>query len=120
VAININQLSNEIAKAVSQYTAEVEEKVELIKDDVSKEAVKLLKQTSPRGKTGDYGKGWTRKKIGRDYVIYNRTKGSITHLLENGHAKVGGGRVAAKVHIRPVEEKTNNSYTTRVEEAIRP
>jgi hypothetical protein len=119
VAIKIDGLSKEIAKQLSQYTAEVEEEVEQIKDDVSKEAVSLLRKTSPE-KTGDYRKGWTRKKIGKDYVIYNKTNGQLTHLLEKGHAKAGGGRVAARVHIRPVEEKTSETYLNRVEEAVKP
>jgi galactokinase/mevalonate kinase-like predicted kinase len=119
VAVKIDDLSKEIAKQLSQYTADVEEAVEAIKEDVSKEAVALLKQTSPK-KTGDYRKGWAKKKVGKDIVIHNKTDGQLTHLLENGHVKVGGGRVPAKVHIRPVEEKTTESYLDQVEKAIKP
>jgi hypothetical protein len=119
VAIRIEDLSKELAKELSRYTAEIEEEVEAIKDEVSKEAVNILRNTSPV-KTGDYRKGWTRKKVGRDYVIYNKSNGQLTHLLENGHVKSGGGRVAARVHIRPVEEKTSETYLDRVEKAVKP
>lgn len=119
MAIRIDDLSKKIAKELSRYTAELEEEVEVIKDEVSKETVTLLRNTSPE-KSGDYARGWTRKKVGKDYVIYNKDKGQLTHVLENGHAKVGGGRVAAKVHIRPVEEKANETYLNRVGKAVKP
>jgi hypothetical protein len=118
VVIRIDDLSKEIAKELSRYTAELTEEVEVIKDEVSKETVTLLRNTSPK-KSGDYAKGWTRKKVGKDYVIYNKDKGQLTHVLENGHAKVGGGRVAAQVHIRPVEEKIVESYINHVEKVVK-
>lgn len=118
MAIRIDDLSKEIAKELSRYTAELEEEVEVIKDEVSKETVTLLRNKSPE-KSGDYAKGWARKKIGKDYVVYNKDNGQLTHVLENGHAKAGGGRVPAQVHIRPVEEKIVDSYIDRVEKAIK-
>jgi galactokinase/mevalonate kinase-like predicted kinase len=118
MAVKIDDLSKEIAKQLNQYTEDVKEAVEEIKEDVSKEAVALLKQTSPK-KTGDYRKGWTKKRIGKDFVIHNKTDGQLTHLLENGHAKAGGGRVPAQVHISPVEEKIVESYIDRVEKVVK-
>ena len=37
-------------------------------------------------------------------VLYNKTDGALTHLLEHGHALRQGGRSPAIVHIQPVED----------------
>ena len=116
--VSVNDISREIARQLSLYTSEVEEEVENAKDELSKEAVAMLKERSPK-KTGKYAKGWARKKVGNDYVIFNRSKSQITHLLENGHVKSTGGRVPARVHIRPVEEEISNEYIERLERVIR-
>jgi hypothetical protein len=111
-------ISKEIAKALSEYTQEVTEGLEEAKKEVAKETVKGLKSTSPK-LTGDYAKGWARKKVGNAEVVYNKTDYQLTHLLEKGHAKRGGGRVSAIPHIGPAEEKAINEYIDRVEKVIR-
>jgi hypothetical protein len=118
VAIKIDALSREIAKQLTLYTAEIKEAVEDAKEEISKEAIARLRQTSPKD-SHDYSKGWTRKKVGNDVVIYNKNKGQLTHVLEHGHVKVGGGRVSPKVHIRPAEEQANRDFVNKVEKAIK-
>ena len=118
----MKDLTIEIEKALKEYTEEVEEAVaQIIEEDV-KEAVKELKDVSPK-KTGEYAKGWTSKKEMTDggikMTIYNKTKPQLTHLLEFGHAKRGGGRVSARPHIAPVEEKLIDQVTRDIEEVIR-
>lgn len=115
--IDISKLAAEITKQVEIYTTEVQEKVTKATNDVTKEGVSLLKIKSP-DLTGDYRKGWARKKDGTGYTIHNKTDYQLTHLLEHGHAKVGGGRVAARVHIRPVEEKIVADFEELVKKAI--
>lgn len=78
-------------------------------DEVSKEAVRKLKAESPRGATGKYAKGWTRKmdskRIQVGATVYGKSGTyQLAHLLEHGHAKRGGGRVKSLVHIAPVED----------------
>ena len=122
--INIDQLANEIAKGLSEYSQEVVEKVNISSERVGKAAVKRLKETSPKD-SGDYAKSWAMKtepEIGQPHKKIIHVKAPhyrLTHLLEHGHAKVGGGRVDGKPHIRPAEEQVIRDFTAEVEEAIR-
>ena len=115
---NINNLASEIAKQVKLYTQEVKEEIDKGKQDVSKELVKNLKRDSPE-KTGSYQKGWRVKKEKRSNKIHNKTDYQLTHLLEKGHAKRNGGRVAPKVHIRPNEERAVKEFEKRIKGAIK-
>ncbi|MFB5249640.1 HK97 gp10 family phage protein [Bacillus mycoides] len=112
----MNDFASEIARELQRYANVVEEELTTAQEDVADIAVGKLKQNSPK-KTGGYRKGWRKKKDGNSVVIHN-TKGQLTHLLENGHAKAGGGRVPEKVHIRPVEEYVIDELPRRIERAI--
>lgn len=114
----MRDLSKEISKALSEYTQEVTEELEEAKKDVAKETVRILKKTSPKH-TGDYARGWSQKQVGGVRVVFNRTNYQLTHLLEKGHAKRGGGRVSGTPHIEPAEEKAINEFVDRVEKVIR-
>lgn len=111
-------VAKEIAKALQTYTAEVTEGLEKAKEEVAKETVQELKRTSPK-LTGDYAKGWRTKRVGTAQVVHNATDYQLTHLLEHGHAKRGGGRVPGIPHIAPAEKKAIDEYTKRVEKVIR-
>ncbi|CAI3226989.1 conserved hypothetical protein [Clostridium neonatale] len=117
--IKIKGLSDEIVKALSEYTSEVIEGIEKEKETVSEKAVKRLRETSPEGDTKRYKKGWRVSDIDGKKVVHNKTDYQKTHLLEYGHAKVNGGRVAAIPHIRPVEEEVIKEFTKGVEKVIK-
>ena len=116
----------DIEKAVKDilqdYSVEVAKAAEEAITEVTKEATKKLKQTSP-GK-GRYAKGWTSKvektAVAVDAVVYGKTGTyQIAHLLEHGHARRGGGRnVDAIVHIKPVEEWAVKEVETRIREKV--
>ena len=122
--ISVDQLAAEIAKGLAEYSQDVVEKVNVSSEKVGKAAVKQLKQTSPK-KTGEYAKSWamkTEKEIGQPHRRIIHAKAPhyrLTHLLEHGHAKVGGGRVEGRPHIRPAEEEVIREFTREVEEAIK-
>lgn len=121
--VSIDQLAAEIAKGLAEYSQEVVEKVNLSSEKVGKSAVKRLKETSPKDK-GKYAKSWrvkTDPQVGQPntLTIHNKDHYYLTHLLEHGHAKVGGGRVEGIPHIRPAEEMVIEQFTREIEEAIK-
>ena len=73
-------------------------------------------------RTGRYVGGWAtrRKKAGREWsgVVYNKDVPGLAHLLEKGHAKVGGGRVAGREHIAPAAEDAFSDFEERVRGAV--
>lgn len=118
MAIKIKGVADEINKILKEYTEEVEKGIDLAGENVAKKAVKQLRANSPKNK-GSYAKGWKITKIDGKNIIHNKTNYQLTHLLEHGHVKVNGGRVAARVHIKPAEEKAVNEYIKEVEKVIK-
>ncbi|WP_202822898.1 HK97 gp10 family phage protein [Bacillus cereus] len=112
----MNDFASELARELQRYANVVEEELLTAEEEVADVAVEKLRQGSPK-KTGGYRKGWRKKKEGKGVIIHN-IKGQLTHLLENGHAKIDGGRVPAKVHIRPVEEYVTEELPKRIERSV--
>ena len=117
IRIRTADLSSEITKLLREYTTDVEEGLEQAKAQVAKETAELLRRTSPR-KTGSYAKGWRAGRQGRAAVVYNATDYQLTHLLEKGHAKRGGGRVPGIPHIGPAEEYAIQRFEDEVYKVI--
>lgn len=126
--VSVDRLAAEIERELTLFSKEVVEKVNISSERVGKAAVEKLKQTSPRRPPpvgGKYAKSWTistEKAFGqpdRRIIHVKAPHYRLTHLLEYGHAKVGGGRVEGKPHIRPAEEMVIQEFLAEVEEAIR-
>ena len=120
--VKIGRLADEITSQLRKYSQVIADDVEQIMDDVTKEAVGRLKskiQEVGLVQTGDYMRGWTRKRVPNGWVIHNKTDYQLAHLLEHGHAMVNGDRVPGTPHIRPVEEWLEKEFEDRVEKAIK-
>ncbi len=115
---SIQNFSKELAAALADYSKEVAEGLEEAKINAAQGVVSYLRANSPK-QTGTYAKGWRITKAGTAQVIHNKTRYQLTHLLENGHVKAKGGRVAAKVHIRPAEQQGIEQFVSDVERAIK-
>lgn len=116
--ISIDDLADTLAEELAGYSQEVTDDLKREVKQVAKEMVAELKATSPRD-SGDYASGWTSttESEGRNTVqvrVYNRRKPTLTNLLENGHAKVNGGRVEGKAHIGPAEQAAEKRLENKV------
>lgn len=117
MAIKASQLADEVMRCLEEYTDEVTDALEKTKKELADEGVQILRHTSPK-RTGKYRKGWTRTKQGSKWIIHNRVY-QLPHLLEKGHAKRGGGRVGAIVHIKPVEERILKESAEKFRRALK-
>lgn len=122
MSIDVNNMVAEITQALTEYDQEVSDRVKKIVDAESKEAVKQLKETSPK-RTGAYAKSWRQKNSYEDSrtkrnTVYNKDYYQLTHLLEYGHASRKGGRVKAIEHIAPIEQRIAERIQKQIEQEI--
>lgn len=120
--ISIDDLADTLAEELAGYSQEVTDDLKREVTQVAKEMVAELKVTSPHA-SGDYAKGWsvtTEHESAQDIRlrVLNRKKPQLTHLLENGHAKVSGGRVEGKPHIGPAEQSAVRKLEGKVKVVV--
>ena len=122
--INIQDLSDEISKMLTEYVDNVEEIVEEETDNLIKEAKLDLVSKSPKDK-GDYARSWTitQKKYKGLHVysrvIHNKDHYRLTHLLEFGHHAKDGSCVPAQPHSRSTEQKYKQQLSSNIERRIK-
>jgi hypothetical protein len=120
--IALDGLAAEITGFLKEYTDDVTAAIEDTLDTTSA-AVEVDTRDNSPVKTGRYRKGWRRTKEssgGRTrYTIHNKTQPGLVHLLEKGHAKRGGGRVAARPHLTPAYDKHVPPMEERIKKILR-
>lgn len=118
-AVDLRDVVNEI---LGDYASGIEEATNKAVTDTATQAVKKLKTSPVKFNDRTYSKGWTKKvvkhRLYSEAVIYNRTEGHLTHLLEFGHAKQNGGRTTAFPHIAPVNEDLPGMFEDNFTNAI--
>jgi len=121
--ITVDQFASSIHDILEKYGDEINENMEEAVKAVSRKGAQAVKSAASSTFNGNkYASGWTSKtETGRTSsqgTIYNRTVPGLPHLLENGHAMRGGGRVAGRPHIKPVEEKIIQEFEQEVRKSI--
>ena len=105
------------------YSQEVTEQIKKDAKTTAYHARGKIQKNSP-SRSGRDKKNWAVKKASEDAnevrsVIYNKKPTyRLTHLLESGHAKKGGGRVRAYPHIRPAELWAQKEFVNLVKKAV--
>lgn len=121
-SIDIDDLAEEIMDGLMEYadlaTDTVKQAVKKAGNTVKKE----IQATAPSD-TGKYKKSFKvtkRKETSNalEVTVHSKDRYQLTHLLEKGHAKRGGGRVSAIPHIAPAEEKGICKLTEEIERGL--
>ena len=121
--VSIDEMDSAIMEELEKYA-------ELASDDLKaavKETAASVRKDIQAGApvdTGKYKKSWSVKNVHEDsesidLVVHSRNRSQIAHLLEHGHAKRGGGRVAAKPHIAAAEQRGNEKLVTTIEQKLK-
>ena len=125
MAIKLDDLDKAVAEILETYKDDLVMDFNAAASLAGKTAVQELRRTSPR-KTGAYAKSWTYKSTlypatgFATTTVYARAPHyRLTHLLENGHAKVNGGRVEGIPHIKPAEQNAIKKFEQLVTEAVK-
>lgn len=120
--IKIDDLADAITEAVRDYTEDVSAAVAKKVDEVASEVRDDIELNAPK-RTGEYAKSFVVSRRDRPgqtrRVIWSKEHYRRARLLEFGHAKRGGGRVAGRPHIRPAYDKRANKLVSDIKQIIR-
>lgn len=110
----------DLSKLLDQYKDVVQQAVDEAQEKAAKATVDELTASSPRDSRAGkkYYRGWTSQKKGKSVTVYNKTKPSLTHLLENGHANRDGSRTRAIPHIAPAEKTAAETFETAIRKGL--
>ncbi len=120
--IGAESLADAVMEQLQAYAQVSTDGMKSAVKSAGKEVAKTIKSTAPRD-TGGYAKSWRAKVTAESshaltVIVHSPTHYRIAHLLEFGHAKRGGGRVAAQPHIAKAEEEGIRQLTQEIERCL--
>jgi hypothetical protein len=121
--VSIDGLRDAVMKGLQEYADLAADDMKDAVKDTAKSVKKDIQSGAPV-RTGKYRKSWSVKTVSEDadsidLVVHSRNRYQIAHLLEHGHAKRGGGRVAARPHIAPAEQAGNEKLVREIESKLK-
>lgn len=111
------ELEAQLQSVLQNFSEEIEEELEEALNKRTRELKASIEQDSPVNK-GRYKKGWAIKKEKLKRTVYNKSSGSLTHLLEDGHQKKNGGRTKAISHIKKNAKISEENFLLDCEQII--
>ena len=121
--VSIGNMADAIMQELNAYADTTADGVKTAVQKAAK-TVKSEIQAGAPVKTGAYKKSWAAKNTAEsanklEITVYSRNRYQLAHLLEHGHAKRGGGRVAARPHIASAEQSGIEQLEQEIERCIR-
>lgn len=124
-SIHVNALAKAIAGELEEYNQAVTQKTKETVDEVANGVKREIdRHTTFKDRTGKYRKAMAVKTVrespkSKIKVWYVKAPHyRLTHLLEYGHAKRGGGRVQDFPHIKYGEKYAKEQLTKRIKEKV--
>ena len=120
--VQIDNLASEVMKGLMEYKDLVTSDMKVAVRKAGRSVKKDIQANAPK-KTGAYSKSWkvsTTKETSEslELTVHSPKKYQLAHLLEHGHAKRGGGRVAGKPHIAPSEQSGEELLENLIRKAL--
>lgn len=121
--VSIDQMASVIMDGLKEYADLATNDLKAAVKKTGNEVRKQIQSTAPKA-SGKYSKSWSVKTTkessnGMEVTVYSRNRYQLAHLLEFGHAKRGGGRVAARPHIAAAEQAGIESFEQVIERSLR-
>lgn len=121
--VSIDEMDNAIMEELEKYADLAADELKAAVKETAASVRKDIQAGAPVD-TGKYKKSWSVKNVREDsksieLVVHSRNRYQIAHLLEHGHAKRGGGRVAAKPHIASAEQRGNEKLVQTIEQKLK-
>ena len=121
--VSVDDMAAAINEGLEEYARLSTENVKKAVKKSAK-AVKDQINGSAPVRTGRYAKSWAVKTTAEsshslEQTVYSPSRYMLSHLLEKGHAKRGGGRVRAIPHIAPAEEMGIEMFEGLIEQALK-
>ena len=121
--IRVDDLARVVMEGLQEYADLATEDLKAAVKKAGNEAKKDIQTNAPQD-TGAYKKSWAVKTTretsnAMEVTVHSRNRYQLTHLLEFGHAKRGGGRTRAFPHIAPAEQRAAEVLEREVEAALK-
>lgn len=121
--VSVDELASAINEGLQEYATLAAAGVK----NAVRKSVKTVKEQIEAGaptRTGHYKSSWVATKQEESsqslqMVVHSKDRYQLAHLLENGHAKRGGGRVAGRPHIAPAEQMGEELLQSLIEKALK-
>ena len=122
-SIAIDEMAGAIERELTEYRELAADELKKAVKKAGKTAKSDINKSAPV-RTGKYAKSWRMKvveesSVGIGVTVYSPSRYMLAHLLENGHAKRNGGRVAGERHIGPAEEHAKEQLVGDIEKALK-
>ena len=120
--VGINGLEEAVKRELSDYAETTADGVKTAVRQAGKTVKSEIEAGAP-SRTGKYKKSWAAKETEENshklvVTVHSRNRYQLAHLLEHGHVKRGGGRVAARPHIAKAEEKGIRELEAEIERTL--